>query len=176
MSDIIIRAATSEDAPAVAALHAANWRDAYANILAPEFLSSAIDADRRAVWTQRLGTPAADQLVNVARDPAGLMRGFICCYRDADPVWGHLVDNLHVAAETRGSGLGERLLRGAARLLSAGASHSGLHLWVFEANVAGLQFYRRLGGRIVDTKPSSIPAADGKTVLRVHWPDITQLA
>ncbi|MGY4306872.1 ribosomal protein S18 acetylase RimI-like enzyme [Bradyrhizobium sp. USDA 4369] len=176
MNTITLRSASKDDAPAIAALHAASWREAYANILAPDFLSGEIEADRRMVWAQRLDTPDADQLVNVACDPSGRLRGFICCYRDADPVWGSLVDNLHVAADTRGSGLGERLLRDAARRLAAHGSGPALHLWVFEANVAGLRFYTRLGGRVVETGRSQIPAAGGKTVLRVHWPDLAQLA
>ncbi|GLH86824.1 MULTISPECIES: GNAT family N-acetyltransferase [unclassified Bradyrhizobium] len=176
MNDIMIRPAIDQDAPAVASLHAASWRDTYANILSADFLSDGVDADRRAVWSQRLSAPTADQFVNVAYDPDGRLLGFICCYRDADPVWGSLVDNLHVAAATRGSGLGERLLRDAARLLAPSASHSGLHLWVFEANTAALRFYTRLGGRVVETGSSENPAAGGKTVLRVHWPDVTQLA
>ncbi|CCD89698.1 Conserved protein of unknown function; Putative GCN5-related N-acetyltransferase [Bradyrhizobium sp. ORS 285] len=174
--DIIIRAAINEDAPAIAALHAASWRDAYANILAPEFLGGAIEADRLNVWTQRLSAPAADQLVTVACDPEGPLRGFVCCYRDADPVWGSLVDNLHVSPDGRGSGLGARLLRDAAAQLAASGAASGLHLWVFEANTAGLRFYIRLGGRVVETSRSEIPAAGGKTILRVHWPDLAQLA
>ncbi len=174
--NIIIRAATDEDAPAIASLHAASWRDAYANILAPEFLAGAIEADRLSVWTQRLREPAAHQIVIIASDPTGPMRGFICCYRNADPVWGSLVDNLHVCPDGRGSGLGERLLRDAARRLAASGASRGLHLWVFEANTAGLRFYTRLGGRIVETSRSEIPAAGGKTILRMHWLDIAQLA
>ncbi|MCL8484163.1 MULTISPECIES: GNAT family N-acetyltransferase [Bradyrhizobium] len=176
MNSIILRSANEGDAPAIAALHAASWRDAYADILAPDFLNGEIEADRRMVWTQRLDTPEAGQVVNVACDRSGRLRGFICCYRDADPVWGSLVDNLHVAADARGSGLGEQLLRDAARRLAAHAAGPALHLWVFEANVAGLRFYTRLSGRVVETGRSQIPAAGGKTVLRVHWPDLTQLA
>jgi hypothetical protein len=46
---------------------------------------------------------------------------------------------------------------------------------VFEANVAALRFYIRLGGRVVETKTSEIPAAGGKAVLRVHWPAFSQV-
>ncbi|XUM24657.1 GNAT family N-acetyltransferase [Bradyrhizobium oligotrophicum S58] len=83
----------------------------------------------------------------------------MCFNRDADPVWGRLVDNLHVHPGARGSGIGERLLRDAAGLLSASASGRALHLRVFEANVAGLRFHTRLGGRVVETGSSPIPAA-----------------
>src|SRR5262245_2863669 len=172
LADVIIRPATEEDAALIAAIHAASWRDAYAHILTPEFLGGCIDADRLAVWSQRLSDRPATQLVNVACDSSGLVQAFICSYCDFDPVWGSLIDNLHVRPQARGRGIGERLFRDAAAQLSAKASSSGLHLWVFEANVAGLRFYRRLGGRVVEKDNSSIPAAGGKTVLRVHWPNL----
>jgi ribosomal protein S18 acetylase RimI-like enzyme len=175
LDDMIIRPATEEDVVPIAALHVASWRDAYAQILAPEFLSGGIEAERLAVWSQRLRDRPATQLVNVACDSTGLMQGFVCGYCDFDPVWGSLIDNLHVRPQTRGQGIGERLLRDAARQLAGRASSPGLHLWVFEANVAGLRFYRRLGGNVVERDNSSNPAAGGKAVLRVHWPTLAQI-
>ena len=73
------------------------------------------------------------------------------------------------------SGIGEQLFRAVAVRLSARASSSGLHLWVFEANVAGLRFYKRLGGRVVERDSSKIPTTGEKAVLRMHWPAITQI-
>jgi len=175
LRDIIIRPATEEDATLIAAIHAASWRDAYAHILAPEFLNGPIEADRLAVWSERLRDPPATQLVNVAFDNTGLMQAFVCGYCDVDPIWGSLIDNLHVRPEARGQGIGERLFRDVADQLLARASNSRLHLWVFEANVAGLRFYRRLGGRIGGKDHSLLPAASGKAVLRVHWPSLAQI-
>lgn len=172
----MIRPATEEDAEIIAAIHAASWRDAYAHILAPEFLNGPIEADRLAVWSERLRDPSATQIVNVACDETGRVQAFICGYCDVDPVWGSLIDNLHVRPEARGRGIGERLFRELAGQLSTKASSFGLHLWVFEANVAGLRFYRRLGGRVVGRDRSEIPAAGGKAVLRVHWPTLAQLS
>lgn len=48
---------------------------------------------------------------------------------------------------------------------------TGIHLWVFEANKAGLRFYERLGGKVVERDTSRIPAARGAAVLCLHWPD-----
>src|SRR5258708_36386749 len=85
LSDILIRPATEEDADLIAAIHASSWRDAYAHILAPEFLNGAIEADRLALWSQRLRDRSATQLINVACDPAGLVPAFICSYCDFEP-------------------------------------------------------------------------------------------
>ena len=175
MAGITIRSAAETDAAEIAAIHAASWRDVYAGILKPAFLNGDIESDRLGVWSRRLGEGAPSQLVDVARDPTGAMMGFVCAYRDADANWGSLVDNLHVLPRLRGQGIGEKLLHGMVAQLAAPESGSGLHLWVFEANVAALRFYIRLGGRVVETKTSEIPAAGGKAVLRVHWRELSQM-
>lgn len=160
----------------IAAIHAASWRDAYARILTPEFLSSNVEADRLTVWSQRLRDRPPSQLVNVAVDATCRAVAFVCVYCNFDPCWGSLVDNLHVLPQVRGQGIGDRLFRAAVGQLAATTSASGLHLWVFEANLAGLRFYQRLGGRVVGKDISRIPAATGKVVLRVHWPTISDIA
>jgi ribosomal protein S18 acetylase RimI-like enzyme len=176
LDGIVIRPATEADAATIAEIHVASWRDAYANILEPEFLSGGIESDRLAVWSKRFRNGSPTQLVNVAFDPTGHALAFVCGYCDFDPVWGSLVDNLHVRPQARGRGLGEQLLRAVAGEFLAKASSSGLHLWVFEANVDGLRFYERLGGRVVERDTSKMPAAGGKAVLRVHWPMSAQAA
>lgn len=170
MVGIVIRSAVEADAASIAAIHAASWRDAYAHILTPEFLNSSVEADRLTVWSARLRDRPPSQLVNIAVDATGQAVAFVCVYRNLDPRWGSLVDNLHVRPHVRGQGIGDRLFRAAAGQLAATSSASGLHLWVFEANVAGLRFYQRLGGHVVEKDISRIPAAAGKVVLRIHWP------
>jgi ribosomal protein S18 acetylase RimI-like enzyme len=175
LGNIVVRPATVSDAATIAAIHAASWRDAYANILAPEFLGGDIEEDRLAVWSQRLRDPSPAQLANVAVDLTGRALAFVCGYCDFDPVWGSLMDNLHVLPRSRGHGIGAQLFRTVVAQLLERHSSLGLHLWVFEANVAGLRFYSRLGGRVVERESSEIPAAGGKAVLRVHWPTIAQI-
>jgi len=174
-TDVVIRPATVADVAAIAAIHVASWRDTYAGILAPDYLNGPIEADRLAIWSERLRERPPSQLVDIACDPAGSAVGFVCGFRDFEPPWGSLIDNLHVCPGARSHGLGERLLRGAARQLAATGADSGLHLWVFEANVAALRFYQRLGGSVVERDSSEMPAAAGKPVLRVHWPSLAQL-
>jgi len=170
MPELRLRPATAADAPAIAALHTASWRDAYADILDPAFLAGPIEADRLALWSERLTDPREGQLVHLAEGQDGEVAGFVCAFRDADPRWGSLVDNLHVAPWLRGHGVGETLLRGAASRLAEHGATGGLHLWVFEANTAGLRFYERLGGRVVERIVDKMETArEGQTSLRVHW-------
>jgi len=172
MPELNLRPATAADAPALAALHTASWRDAYASILDPAFLAGPIEADRLAVWQGRLCDPTADQIVLVAETQDRDVVGFICAFRDADPQWGSLIDNLHTAPSMRGQGVGANLLREAASRLADSGANGGLHLWVFEANTAGLRFYERLGGRVVGKTTDRMAAAPGQASLRVHWPTL----
>ena len=173
--DVIIRSAVAADAAEIAAIHTASWRDAYAGILAADLLNGDIEGNRLALWSRRLGERLPPQRVDVACDPSGAMVGFVCGLSDADARWGSLVDNLHVLPRFRCRGVGEKLLQSMVTQLAARNADSGLHLWVFEANVAALRFYNRLGGRVVEKKTSEIPAAGGKAVLRVHWPALSQV-
>ncbi len=172
MPELRLRPATAADAPAIAALHTASWRDAYAAILDPAFLAGPIEADRHAVWDGRLRDPAPGQIVQVAESEGGEVVGFICAFRDADPQWGSLIDNLHAAPRMRGQGVGAKLLTAAASLLADAGATGGVHLWVFEANTAGLRFYERQGGRVVGRTTGRMAAAPGQTSLRVHWPTL----
>jgi ribosomal protein S18 acetylase RimI-like enzyme len=175
LADVTIRSAVEADAADIAAIHTASWRDAYAGILSSEFLNSDIETDRLELWSRRLSEPPPSQLVDVALDSMGTMVAFVCSYCDADAAWGSLVDNLHVLPQLRGQGTGEKLLQRVVAQLEAKYPRSGLHLWVFEANVAALRFYQRLGGRVVEKHASQIPAAGGKPTLCVHWPALSQI-
>lgn len=175
MTGITYRAAWAADAEDIAVIHVRSWLDAYATILEPTFLAGPIEEDRRALWAARLERPSSTQLIRAAEHASLGLIGFICAYRNLDPRWGSLVDNLHVLPEMRGQNIGERLLRSAAQHLKIEGAVGGLHLWVFEANTAGLRFYERLGGMVVERDVSRIPAAGRKSVLRVHWPAIAAL-
>lgn len=162
MDPISLRSARASDAVAIAHLHIASWRDAYASFLDPDYLAGPIEADRLAVWRGQMHDPQDNQVVTVAETVLGEIAGFVCSYRDDDPDWGSLVDNLHVWPALRGQHIGGCLLRAAAADLDG-----PMYLWVFEENGAALRFYERLGGRVVERGPSEI--APGKPSLRVHW-------
>lgn len=140
-----ISAASSADAEAIAALHAASWRATYRGMLPQTFLERDVDDNRRRLWATRFREPAPGQVVWKAVGPSGLA-GFACVLLDAHPEWGALLDNLHVAPELTGTGIGARLLdtvRGHVRTAAPGMP---LHLWVLEANVGARRFYDRHGG------------------------------
>jgi GNAT superfamily N-acetyltransferase len=159
----------------VAAIHVASWRDAYASILDPAFLAGRVEAERLAVWEDRLRAPPPNQAVALAVEQ-GEPVGFVCVFGEDDRRWGARVDNLHVLPSCRGAGTGATLLRWAAAWTAEVYPGSGLHLWVFEANLPARRFYERLGAQAAGQEASPMPSAGGKTVLRLHWPSAQALA
>jgi ribosomal protein S18 acetylase RimI-like enzyme len=175
MDTIRLQAASIEDGPAIANIHATSWRDAYASVLDEQFLSGPIETDRLHYWNDRLDDPADKQIVVVARDAAQRSVGFVCAIPDFDAKLGTKIDHLHVLPDMRGRGIGERLLREAADQARERARSRSVYLWVYEANTRAIGFYLRLGGQVIGREASRIPAAHGKPVLCVHWPDVSQL-
>lgn len=166
----IFRDATLVDAGPIAALHVANWREAYADVLDPAYLAGPVEADRLALWTARLAQPDPAREVVLADTPDGALAGFVCVYHAEDPCWGALIDNLHTSRSSRGLGIGKALLGEAARRAAARDPDAGLSLWVYDKNRAAIGFYRALGCEIVASKVQDWEPAQGETLLRCHWP------
>jgi GNAT superfamily N-acetyltransferase len=172
-----VRLADVDVAGQIALLHAESWRRHYRGAYADSFLDGDVVADRRAVWTARLATPANSRTV-VAEDNDRLV-GFIHVVFDHDQQWGSLVDNLHVAHARHRTGVGTVLLAHAARAVVEHARAAGMYLWVLEQNTTAQQFYRARGARHVETAPVSPPGADPSRLkgsprkLRMAWPDAT---
>ncbi|WP_457417780.1 N-acetyltransferase family protein [Roseateles sp. P5_E7] len=141
---------TPADADAIADLHATSWRSAYRGLLSDDFLDNGVIADRQAVWRERLLGPAtAPAFGVVAEDATGQMIGFAYVLLHHDPVWGTLVDNLHVHPEHKGGGIGRRLLQAVATRL--GAEHTQpLFLWVLDGNEPAKRFYARMGAEFAE--------------------------
>ena len=109
MDPITLRAMRADDAATVAALHAASWRTAYRHILSAEYLAGPVDEERVRHWQARLAAPDHSRFGVIAMEGERPV-GFVYVIADADPRWGHLIDNLHVLTERRGLGIGPQLL------------------------------------------------------------------
>lgn len=143
---LVFRAARATDAEAIAALHADSWRRHYRGAYADGFLDGDVDADRRAVWNDRLSS-RRDDCHTIVAESEGDIVGFAHTILGEDPRWGALLENLHVAFGHQRRGIGARLLELSARAVIENSPASGLYLWVLEQNVAAQGFYRALGGR-----------------------------
>ena len=72
MTDISLRPATLADAPAIARLHLASWRQAYRDLAPREAFEAMDEALRVRRWTAMLTEPLAQQAVVVAEQDGRL--------------------------------------------------------------------------------------------------------
>lgn len=177
MPRALIRQATPADAEAIADLHAESWRTTYRGAMRDAYLDGDVAAERRTVWRERLGVPAANQHVIVA-DGGGCLVGFACAYGGADPRWGTELDNLHVRSGEQGRGLGTDLLAGTARWVRAMHPDGALYLWVLDGNAGARRFYARRRGRDAEGDHWHAPDGSALAVRRYVWPaeEVARLA
>ena len=171
----MFRSARPADAPAIAYLHALSWRTTYRGILRDDFLDGPLLENRRALWDARLNEACPEDQLILVREQAGEIQAFACAFLDADPEWGTLLDNLHVAPPLKGNGLGRMLMSEVAQRVLRHPSGPKLHLWAYEQNVAAQRFYERLGG--INTACQAEEAPDGSRVnaVRYCWRDVSSL-
>ena len=173
MSEVRLREAKAEDWPAIATLQTATWRFAYRDILSEAYLGDPVEADRRTLWQSRFSGPIPPEQVTVLAEPTegGAPLAFACILGGYDR-WGSLVDNLHVHPDALRRGLGRRVLRGAAALMTDGPfAAMPLHLTVYEQNPRAIAAYEAYGGRVVEHPTKLQP--DGRTyqLRRYLWDD-----
>jgi GNAT superfamily N-acetyltransferase len=175
LAEMIFRRAQPGDASAIARLHALSWRTTYRGILRDEFLDGPLLENRLNLWGGRLKDATAETQLILVGEQAGDIQAFACAFLDADPDWGTLLDNLHVAPKLKGGGLGRRLMSQVAEWVLRQESSRKLHLWAYADNVAARHFYERLGG--MNTAYVAEDAPDGTTVnaVRYSWQDVSLL-
>jgi GNAT superfamily N-acetyltransferase len=171
---VAVRPIQTPDAPVIAAIHAASWRDAYRGLLRAEYLESEVAGDRIAVWTERLQHADAACYGFIA-EQHGTPIGFVYLHGAHDPQWGTLLDNLHVRPGFTGRGIGRRLIESAAREAIRRHPAQRMYLWVFEQNVRARRFYARLGGRETECRLQPAPGGGALPECRVVWDDPSRL-
>jgi ribosomal protein S18 acetylase RimI-like enzyme len=164
------RPATERDIAAIAALHADSWRRNYRGAYSDEFLDGDVLEDRRAVWSERLTQPEPVHDTVVA-EHGGVIVGFVHTVLDHDPVWGALLDNLHVAHEVSRRGVGTQLMARSASAVVARGRRKSLYLLVLETNAPAQAFYEARGGQCVGSEVSEPPGGGSIIGLRYAWRD-----
>ena len=166
---VAIRLARTEDASAIAALHTANWQDAYRGIMPDDYLDGRLAAEMQVTWAEKLVHAATGASAIFLAEQGGVLRGFIRIVANADPAWGHYIDNLHVAAGTRGGGFGRALFNtGAEWAMERGGKH-GLYLYVYADNAPARAAYARWQGREVEEFLDDAPHGGKIPAVRVAW-------
>ncbi|HZQ85381.1 MAG TPA: GNAT family N-acetyltransferase [Acidimicrobiales bacterium] len=169
------RAATADDAGAIARLHADSWRIAYRGMLSDEYLDGPLYDDRLTVWTERMAHQGPHQFTLVA-DDAGALAGFAHTFTDESETWGSYVENLHAAPDRKGQGIGTRLMAETAAWVEANARLKSLYLFVLERNTNAQHFYDAVGGQQDGAEVRT--GADGtqNNALRYVWRDLHLLS
>jgi GNAT superfamily N-acetyltransferase len=147
-SEVRVRVAVPADAPAIARVQVASWRQQYADLL-PDELVAAMDTDAFAErWTQSLHRPGdARNRVLVALD-GDTVRGFAVCGPatdpDSDPIADGEIAELVVEPSHRRQGHGSRLLQAAVETLRADRFVRGT-LWLTSADDEARRFVADAG-------------------------------
>ena len=175
MNPVHFRAAALADSETIASLHVGSWRSAYRGILPDEYLDGPIEKERSGFWRSRFLSPGAERRHVLVAETEGVAVGFACVLLDADPVWGALLDNLHVLPKLRRSGIGRKLFHGVARWVLSAEPGWAMHLWVFEANESARRFYNALKGEAVERLLRQTPAGTELPFLRYVWRDLSHL-
>lgn len=172
---IIYREATPEDATSIAMLHAQSWQTHYRGIMSDAFLDGPVKQDRLDTWTNRLEHPKDNQYILLAEENNRLC-GFACALADHDPVFGTLLDNLHVRTSIHGKGTGRHLITAAAKWAYNRNPDAQFYLWVFEKNTGARKFYEKLGAVNHQTLSMENPDGTFSQTCRYVWTDVKKLS
>jgi ribosomal protein S18 acetylase RimI-like enzyme len=138
----VIRPATREDAPAVAAINHRGWTVAYAPFVDAALLPTNEDPE---AWAERLEHPDYRTLV---ADRDGTVCGFVSFGPtepiDDEPDRTGIILALYVDADAQGQGMGGALLDAALDGLRAQGMRQAV-LWTFVDNAPARAFYERRG-------------------------------
>jgi len=164
------RPATTDDAPAIAALHTLSWQLNYRGIWSDEYLDGNLKEERTAYWQKKLNHPKDIPFVILA-EQEGRLCGFVCAFSNHSGQWGSLIDNIHVHQDFQNKGIGLKLMQAVAQWLKKENPNPKCYLWVLDKNKAGIRFYERHGGVQVERFETDSPGG-GKSMLRtMYWAD-----
>jgi len=136
--------ASIEDARAIAEIHVATWRAAYAGIVPDDFLAGLSVEKRESYWREQI--PLGHQKIVVAKLDTDVI-GWIAygASRDDDAGYGAAeIWAIYVSPEFWSDGVGRNLwLHSQSHLVTEG--YRSVSLWVLAANSRAINFYKKAG-------------------------------
>lgn len=162
--------ATHTDLIPIAQLHAKSWQLHYRGILSEEYLTNVVEKERLEVWTKRFTNPTPNQYIITAKEGDKLC-GFSCLFSQQHFKFGSLLDNLHVASNRKRQGIGRQLIQLSREWVSSKSPNEGMYLWVYESNKSAIDFYKNMGGTLVEMKAHRLEDGSGNfaNALRFYW-------
>lgn len=156
----IIRPARVSDAPGIAAVHVASWRESYQGVIPDEILDRQSVEAREIFWRGHLDQPSRGGWV---LEGEGGIVGFGDCGPNHDPMLDAQseINSLYLLRRAQGRGDGKRLLQIMLQALRDGG-YSSAGLWVAKGNAKACGFYEHLGGtlageRVQDRRSFKLP-------------------
>ena len=160
---IDIRKAEPRDAAAIADVHLAAWRGAYAGIIPHKALTRMLSRRGPEWWANAIRRAATVLVVEIGGKLAGYAT--IGRNRARELTQQGEIYELYLAPEYQGVGLGSRLFAAArARLVANG--FKGLVVWALEDNSNALSFYEGAGGRDI---AEGVEVFDSKALRKVAF-------
>lgn len=141
------RDAAPADAEAIARLHVASWREAYAGIVPAAILENVDMADRIARWQDHLAGEGVSLIAEADGGPAGFIRAGAPPEPVVAEADGHIFA-LYVLGRHHRRGIGAGLLGRAARAWGARGGRA-LSVGVLTENTPARAFYEAMGARFV---------------------------
>jgi GNAT superfamily N-acetyltransferase len=153
----MVRAATIDDAAAIARVHVASWRSTYRNLLPADFLDSLTESAYADRWTRFIAEPANRVYVV---ESEGELVGFASAGHERAGETGYQGElyAIYILDRYQRRGYGLELMRA----VVAGLREMGLDtliIWVLRDNRAARLFYERLGGTYVRSQPITLGSA-----------------
>jgi len=171
-SDFAIRPAVPADAPAIARLHVAVWRETYRDLAPPEVVRGLDVPTREKRWVEMLAK--AERTVLVAEREGRIVGIGTAGAATVPELSGHgevlylYVDPTH----TRG-GVGRALMHRLALALQT-QGYRSVALGVVEGNQPAIDFYKKLGGRIAGSYIDPGPQWRSRNQI-IIWDDLQAL-
>ena len=174
-----IRIATPDDAPALAAMHIASWRETYAGLLPDKMLSSlSVDA-RSEMWANIMREPPTlSATVIYLAEYEGTIIAFGSCGAQRtdslkDQGYDGEIGAIYVLREFQKRGIGARLFS-AMSLDFTKRGFTAAALWVLRDNSRARRFYEHLAGKVVAERED---IRDGAVLIELAygWQDLKEL-
>ena len=158
-----IRPAKPRDAAALAAVHEAAWRGAYAGILPHRRLSQMVARRHGNWWAGAIRSGAAILVVDFGGETVGYAT--LGRSRAATIAAEGEIYELYLKPEYQGLGFGARLFESARTYLRA-RGLKGVVVWALADNRAACEFYARRGGAEMAEGSESF---DGRLIAKVAY-------
>lgn len=167
---LTIRAATQQDAKAIAHIHVQSWRTTYAGIIPEPYLASLNESEREARWREWLARDIHVFIADLDSEIVGFIGGGLL----REPLHNYDAElyTIYLLQQAQGKRIGTALLEALAKSLNQQGFQS-MVAWVLEQNPA-THFYEKSGAIPLSSKSIEIAGAHF-TELAYGWPDLKTL-